>query len=238
MNFKVVIPSRLSSQRLPGKPLEMVQGVPMVIRVAQICQKVVGDDGVVVATPDQQIADICKSFSIDTFSSSSKCNTGTERLVEYASQFNFDRYFNVQGDEPMLPSRVLKAFIAQAKHSEEPVVGVSVITSQSEAEDKSVVKVAISRSRIIYASRVPLPSSVVFSSRYFKHTGLYSFSRSNLEAFSNLKIGNLEKSENIEVLRFLENRHNVNSVVVPNYGRSVDTPDDLAFVNNKEIELE
>lgn len=210
----------------------------MIIRVAQICQKVVGDEGVVVATPDEQIADLCKNFSIDTFSSSSKCNTGTDRLVEYASQFNFDRYVNVQGDEPMLPSRVLKAFIAQAKHSEEPVVGISGIASQSEAEDTSVVKVAISGSRIIYASRLPLPSSADFSSRYFKHTGLYSFSRSNLEAFSNLKTGNLEKSENIEVLRFLENRYKVNSVVVPNYGRSVDTPDDLVFVNKKEIELE
>lgn len=132
----------------------------------------------------------------------------------------------------MLTPQILNTFLSSSLELDEPIIGISSISEKQEAADPSVVKVAVSNKRIIYASRLPIPSSDSSKGLFYKHTGLYCFARHDLQSFSSAEVGELEKSENIEIMRFIENRVSVGFVLVPNYGRSVDTPGDLDYVNS------
>ncbi len=221
----------MSSTRLPGKPLEIIQGVPMLLRVARTCLDVVGLNNLTVSTPDNEIIKLCKENDIPVVKSSFECLSGTDRICEFAKEHTYSKYINVQGDEPLLTSRVLKKFLDESLRFNQTVIGVSQILEPKTVSSESVVKVAISSGYVIYASRSPLPNKLNSSEfNFFKHTGLYSYSRDDILAFNKYSPGNLETAENIEILRLLERGIPIRSVLVENYGRSVDTEVDLDFV--------
>ena len=230
--FKVVIPARMASVRLPGKPLMDIQGKPMLIRVAEKCIESVGAANALVSTPDDEIEKACNNFNIPVIKSSLDCQTGTDRMVELLSKSDAEYFINVQGDEPMVPVTVIKAFINDCLQNKESCVGYSRIYDNKYIESSSVVKVAVSNSKIIYASRSKLPiSSNANEIGYLKHTGLYGFSREDLEKFGKFTKGPLEMAENVEILRMLENRIPIRAIEVPNFGRAVDSLEDYEFVN-------
>jgi 3-deoxy-manno-octulosonate cytidylyltransferase (CMP-KDO synthetase) len=209
-----------------------IQGKPMVIRVAERCVEAIGHDLVLVSTPDLEIRDACEKHGIQSIASSSSCESGTDRLVEYAQKSNEDFIINVQGDEPMIPTSVILKFYNNAIQLSKTCIGVSRIFDDKSARSSSVVKTAFSRSRLIYASREPIPvGSEDGRAIYYKHTGIYAFTRSDLLIFGNYKRGPLEISENVEILRLIENGIEVCAIEIPNYGRAVDTLEDLDFVN-------
>jgi 3-deoxy-manno-octulosonate cytidylyltransferase (CMP-KDO synthetase) len=230
--FKVVIPARMDSVRLPGKPLMDIQGKPMIVRVVEKCIRSVGIDNVLVSTPDKQILEVCKKYSIPYVLSSIECKTGTDRMVELLDRTEIEYFINVQGDEPMVPPEVITNFINDSTESSESSVGYSRIYDEKYIESFSVVKVAVSNSKLIYASRSKLPNiNEKNEITYLKHTGLYGFTRQDLELFGKFSKGPLEKAENIEILRLIENRISVRAIEVPNFGRAVDSLTDYEFVN-------
>ena len=226
----ILIPSRLESTRLPQKPLIEFDGLPMIIKIAKTCIEVVGKSRVIVLTPNIEIIDLCTKYNVHAELSSSECQTGTDRLVNYSEENEFRYYVNVQGDEPLLSAAVLENFIVKAIELDSTVVGISELTDKSEIESGSVVKVATSKSRMIYASRAAIPfDRDGLINKHFKHTGLYVFRKEALQEFKT-KMGPLEEVEKVEILRLIENRIIVRTVEVPNYGPAVDTPQDVLAV--------
>jgi 3-deoxy-manno-octulosonate cytidylyltransferase (CMP-KDO synthetase) len=232
INPKIIIPARMKSSRLPGKPLLDIQGVPMIIRVALTCKDAVGLDNVLISTPDKEIIDVVKEYGFNSVQSSENCVSGTDRLYEYALDNQDDLIINVQGDEPMITPKIVKDFYETAVKIGKLSVGVTQISNKAEILSEDVVKVAISGDKIIYASRKPISSSCVGQKAiFFKHTGLYSFTRKDLLNFGRYKPGNLEIIEKIEILRLIERHKKVYLITVPNYGRAVDTQEDYEYVN-------
>lgn len=222
----------MASERLPGKPLLDIAGIPMIVRVAQTCIESLGVEAVTVSTPDDEIALACESHGIDVHRSSLSCVSGTDRLAEFAATYpSLEPFVNVQGDEPMLTPEVLNMFLSQLGTSGDTVVGISQMRDPSLVASESTVKVATSGGSLIYASRSPLPAQDKSGDIiYWKHTGLYSFSSAALQVFSENSRGPLELSENVEILRLVENGIPVRVAEVPPFGRAVDTERDLEFV--------
>jgi 3-deoxy-manno-octulosonate cytidylyltransferase (CMP-KDO synthetase) len=226
----ILIPSRLESTRLPQKPLIEFDGLPMIVKIAKTCIQVVGKSQVIVLTPNPEIIDLCTKHNVLAELSSSECQTGTDRLVNYSKDNDFRYYVNVQGDEPLLSAKVLENFMLKAIELDSTVVGVSELTDKNEIESGSVVKVATSNSKMIYASRAAIPfDRDGIKNKHYKHTGLYVFRKEALQEFQR-EMGPLEEVEKVEILRLIENRIIVRTVEVPNYGPAVDTPQDVVTV--------
>ena len=226
----ILIPSRLESTRLPQKPLIEFDGLPMIVKIAKTCIEVVGKSSVIVLTPNVEIIEICNTHGIKAELSSIECQTGTDRLVEFSAENDFRYYVNVQGDEPLLTPVVLENFLISAIEQDSTVVGICEISNKAEIESSSVVKVASSRGKMIYASRAPVPfDRDRLVNKHYKHTGLYVFKKEALQEFKR-EMGPLEEIEKVEILRLIENRVIVRTVEVPNYGPAVDTPQDVIAV--------
>ena len=229
---KIIIPARLGARRLPGKPLMDIQGKPMVIRVAEKCIAAIGKENVLVSTPDFEIEEACNQFGVGFVRSSLDCHSGTDRLYEFMNSCNDDLIVNVQGDEPMIPISVVRDFYSKVTRMNQTCVGISQIFDDTSVKSPSVVKVAFSNEALIYASREPIGGTGKELERtYFKHTGLYSFTRADIIKFGESERGTLELAENVEILRLVERGIQVKAVEVPNYGRAVDTIGDFEFVN-------
>ena len=204
----------------------------MVIRVAEKCIAAVGKENVLVSTPDVEIADTCQIFGVNALMSSKNCLSGTDRLVEYMKYHDDDLIINIQGDEPMIPVAVIQDFYYQISKVRATCVGISQIFDEKLISNKSVVKVAFSEGEMIYASREPISVINDLGSRvYYKHTGLYAFTRIDIEKFGSFQRGGLEQAENVEILRLVERGIKVRVLEIPNYGRAVDTIEDFTFVN-------
>lgn len=231
----IVIPARMASERLPGKPLLDIAGMPMVVRVARTCIAVTSSAVVTVSTPDAEIEEACREFDIQVHRSSLQCQSGTDRVAEFSkSRPDIERIVNVQGDEPMLTARVLSDFLAKAGRIQGVAVGVAPLTDPDQVGSNSTVKVATSRNRFVYASRAALPvQSDETHVNFWKHTGLYSFTRDSLSFFSETPKGALELAENVEILRLIENGFPVLALEIESYGRAVDTERDLTYVRQQ-----
>ena len=229
---KIIIPARLNAQRLPGKPLMDIQGKPMVIRVAEKCIAAIGKENVLVSTPDSEIEEACSEHGVAFVRSSINCLSGTDRLYEFMKSCDDDLIVNVQGDEPMIPVSVVRDFYSKVTKMNQTCVGISQIFDEASVKSQSVVKVAFSNDTLVYASREPIGGVGKEVERtYFKHTGLYSFTRADIIKFGDSERGTLELAENVEILRLIERGISVQAVEVPNYGRAVDTIKDFEFVN-------
>jgi 3-deoxy-manno-octulosonate cytidylyltransferase (CMP-KDO synthetase) len=133
----------------------------------------------------------------------------------------------------MIPISVIQNFYNQVLKSGKSCIGIAPITKNEDIFNTNVVKVAVSDDKLIYASRSPIATSIQNERvTYFKHTGLYSFSKQDLLLFGNSKPKALERLEKIEILRLIEIGLSVSTVEIPNYGRSVDTLQDLNHINS------
>ena len=231
----IVIPSRLSSTRLPNKPLAEIHGYPMIywvakrIKNANICDYVV-------ATDSTQIKVVCQKYDINVIMTSSHCKNGSERVAEVSKKLSYDYYCNVQGDEPLIDTDGVRDFIKQAKKYENTFVQAVTVTTKSE-NDHTEVKVAIDgANRIRYLSRLGIPfnrDSVVAQKQ--KCLGLYLYDKSFISFYMNLAEGYLEKIECVEQLRCIENDLSIRAVLVNFDSVSVDTAADLNYIKSFEL---
>ena len=232
-SLAIVIPARLESERLPLKPLIKFAGIPMVIRVAQLCAKTLEPENIYVTTPDNEILETCKEYGVQAIKSSMSARSGTDRLVEFAEKYEYSHIVNVQGDELLLTEKCLNKFIFDSRNSTNCTIGVAKISTESEVNKASVVKVAFSGNRLIYASRSAIPSYIYSNSpETYKHTGLYMFTKDSLKHFSYFGEGFLEQIEKVEILRLIENRIPVDIVEVDNYLFTIDTEEDVKLARS------
>lgn len=229
MNVVVIIPSRYNSSRFPGKPLVDINGLPMIIRVANQVNKVLEKKDIYIATDDERIKKVVEQYGYNCIMTG-KCLTGTDRVSECAQQIHSDIYINVQGDEPMIDPKHIEEIIDYKIKNFNSVINCMVEIKQN-IDDKSVVKVVTNeKNEMIYASRNVIPYNSDIKYRQF---GLYAFSKSELNAYYRQdKRSKLEEYEDVEILRFLDIGISIKMISFNNYYPSIDTIDDLNVIKN------
>lgn len=233
----VVIPARYLSTRLPGKPLVSLAGKPMIQRVyerARLAQRV---DRVIVATDDERIVKAVEGFGGEARLTRTDHRTGTERVAEVAAREEGELFVNVQGDEPLLDPVAVDTAVAALL--EEPAASIGTVATPiktpADIVDPNVVKTVLDfDGNALYFSRAPVPwvrdTANKLQVRHLKHLGLYVFQRDALLEYPTLPQGELERSEQLEQLRWLENGWRVRVAEVEHDAVSVDVPEDVARV--------
>jgi 3-deoxy-manno-octulosonate cytidylyltransferase (CMP-KDO synthetase) len=233
----IVIPARFGSTRLPGKPLVSLAGKPMIQRVYERAKLATLASRVIVATDDERIIKTVESFGGAARMTRTDHRTGTERVAEVAAHEKGDVFVNVQGDEPLLdPVAVDTAINALL---EEPAAAIATVATPiktpADIMDPNVVKTVLDfDNNGIYFSRAPIPwvrdTASKIQVRHLKHLGLYVFQRDALLEYPTLPQGELERIEQLEQLRWLENGWKIRVAEVEHDAVSVDVPDDVARV--------
>jgi 3-deoxy-manno-octulosonate cytidylyltransferase (CMP-KDO synthetase) len=233
----VVIPARYGSTRLPGKPLVSLNGQPMIQRVYERAKSARRVDRVIVATDDDRIVKAVTSFGGEARMTRPDHRTGTERVAEVAAHVEGEVFVNVQGDEPLLdPSAVDTAVAALLEEPQAAVATVATpIKVPADIMDPNVVKVVLDfDDNALYFSRAPIPwvrdTGSAIQVRHLKHLGLYVFQREALLEYPTLPQGELERIEQLEQLRWLENGSKIRVAEVEHDAISVDVPEDVARV--------
>ena len=233
----VVIPARYASTRLPGKPLVSLGGKPMVQRVYERAKLAQTVHRVLVATDDQRILDAVQGFGGEARMTRTDHRTGTERIAEVAAREQGDIFVNVQGDEPLIDPAAID--IAVGALLEEPPAQISTVATlirhAADIMDPNVVKTVMDfDGNALYFSRAPIPwirdTQQKVHVNYWKHLGLYVFQRDALLEYPTLPHGELEKVEQLEQLRWLENGWRIRVAEVAHDAVGVDVPEDIARV--------
>ena len=231
-----VIPSRYDSVRLPGKPLALIGGVPMVARVWQATTASGLFDRVVVATDSDRVAAAVQEAGGEFVMTSSACQTGTDRVAEAATLLpETDVVVNVQGDQPFVILEMLEALLAPyvAGDSPEMATIATPLVDEQQFADRNVAKVVRNQSGdAIYFSRSPIPNGwTVGSAAALHHIGLYAYRRDFLLKFASLPQTPLEIAESLEQLRALEHGYRVHVRQVSTRAFEVNTPAELEEAN-------
>lgn len=228
MRCVIVIPARMGSTRFPGKPLADLCGKPMVQWVFEAAMRASVAEKVVIATPDVEILDACQAFGAEGVLTSHEAPTGTDRIAEVAEKLVADVYVNVQGDEPLIFPETIAA-CAQPMLDRPELEMSSVYTSASpdEWDQPAVVKVVTDREGFaLYFSRYPIPfPRAERRSPVKKHVGVYAYRREALRRFSTWPQADIEVSESLEQLRFLDRGVRILMAEAPGTELAVDTPE-------------
>ncbi len=240
----VIIPARYASTRFPGKPLVRLLGKPMILWVAELSAKAVGQEHVFIATDDIHIAKVVKEAGYSVLMTSSEANTGTDRIAEAAAQIDYDIYVNVQGDEPLVsPGDITACIKLKCKNPNFVINGFCFMSEDEDPRSVNIPKVITNESgMMVYMSRSPLPSAKVpdnFPKRYMKQVCIYGFSRDELLAYSEFgRKSVLENHEDIEILRFLDLDRPVLMFECQPGSLAVDVPSDVSLVEESLSLLE
>ena len=236
MKILCVIPARYASTRLPGKPLKDVAGKPMICRVYDRASQAKTLSGVVVATDDERILRAVEDHGGRAMMTAKDHPTGTDRLAEVAEAYpDVDLIINVQGDEPLIEPSLVDE-LGRAFDGDAELQMATVMTPmEDEAEQKNPnnVKVVTDKNGCaLYFSRslLPYPRNDAGTPVY-KHIGIYAYRRDFLLAYAKMAPTPLERTESLEQLRALENGYKIKCIRTNARFVGVDTPEDLAKVN-------
>ena len=240
MSVLAVIPARFASTRLPGKPLVPLGGKPMIERVWNRVRQASSVSGVLVATDDERICSAVEAFGGQAVMTRSDHRSGTERIAEVAAgRKDVDIFVNVQGDEPLIdPAAIDQAVEAIEADSEVNVSTLAVpISTPADIMDPNVVKVVLDfDGNALYFSRAPIPwvrdRGGPVHAQHLKHLGLYAFRRAALLEFATFPQGDLERIEQLEQLRWLENGYRIRVAQTEHDSVSVDVPEDVKRVES------
>ncbi len=234
LNPVVIIPARMHASRLPGKPLALIHGEPMIVHVwRRAVQAAIGP--VVVACAEREIFDAVHAHGGNAVMTDPDLPTGSDRvwqaLLEIDPDKGFNAIVNVQGDLPTLDPAVIRAVFKPLKTKGVDISTlVTEITEEEERTNPNVVKAVVSMAagervgRALYFSRATVPAN---AGPHYHHIGLYAYRRKALEKFVQLPQGVLEKREKLEQLRALENGMRIDAALVDTVPLGVDTPADL-----------
>jgi 3-deoxy-manno-octulosonate cytidylyltransferase (CMP-KDO synthetase) len=230
MDILGVIPARYNSSRFMGKPLVDIYGKPMIWWVYNQVKKVKEISNVIVATDDVSIERACLDLNLNVIMTSDKHKTGTDRVAEVAERIKADLYINIQGDEPLIEPNIIKKAILPLYSDTVKVTNlITEIKNPVEVVNNTIIKVVVNENNEgVYLSRsaIPYPKGSI-KGRYFKQVCVYGFKPEALECFRNAERGINETIEDIEILRFIENKYPVYYVNVESNSIAVDTLNDL-----------
>lgn len=233
MSNLVLIPARMASTRLPGKPLADICGVPMIVQVARRAREA-GIGRVVVATDTQAVLDAVVAHGFEAVMTRVDHESGSDRIFEALGRVDAageaSVVVNVQGDLPTIEPETIRAALAPLEHEAVDIATLAVeITEESERSNPNVVKavgteISPRRLRALYFTRATAPWG---DGPLYHHVGLYAYRRAALARFVGLKPSPLERRERLEQLRALEAGMRIDVAVVDAVPLGVDTPEDL-----------
>jgi len=247
VHFRVVIPARYASSRLPGKPLADIGGQPMVLRVLDRALQA-GAESVVVATDDVRVQQAVEAAGYQALMTSPEHQSGTERLVEVAETLGWPDdtlVVNVQGDEPLIDPALIREAARQLVLHDDAVIGhagasdprprrlsVNPVTSSRSWPTKPATRCISAARRYpwprdAFAAQQPMPHEL----GALRHIGLYAYRAGFLRIYANLMSSPLERYEMLEQLRVLGHGFRISLGITPTApAPGVDTPEDLARV--------
>jgi 3-deoxy-manno-octulosonate cytidylyltransferase (CMP-KDO synthetase) len=243
--YSIVIPARMASQRLPGKPLAPIAGRPLIEHVyRRACASRART--VVIATESEEIAEAAQTFGARAVLTSADHQSGSDRIAECADRLGWGDdalIVNLQGDEPLMPSACLDQ-TAALLDADKQAAAASLywpISDAVEAADPNAVKVVVDRDgAALYFSRSIIPhprgyadldAALSSGLAWKRHIGLYAYRAGALRAFARMQPTPLESAEKLEQLRFLEHGHRiVMAKATAPIPAGVDTPQDLQRV--------
>ncbi len=250
-NVIAIIPARYASTRLPGKLLREIAGKPLILHTLGQAAKAHNVSRVIVATDDERIFRVVADAGGEAVMTSTEHRSGSDRIAEVATHLPANSIVvNVQGDEPMISSRVIEAAVDTFVSDDAADIATTCesITESDELISANVVKVATDEcGYAIYFSRSPIPypredvsgyhsleeaisSKPQILTLFRKHTGLYVYGREYLLEFAKMPQTKLEQIEMLEQLRALENGAKIRVVEVDESSIGVDTPEDFERV--------
>ena len=234
MKTIAVIPARYQSTRLPGKPLADILGKPMIWWVYQEAKKCPKLADVVVACDDERIAAACREYGMNYLMTSPDHDTPTGRIWEVSTKLDADLYLQVMGDEPLINAAAFDLILPDTLPDDPYYVSVltNVMGHPADVVDFSNQKVVTNaRREILMISRSPIPyPKGTLDFEYEKVTGIQLYSKQALAFYHETPKSLLEKAEENDMMRFIENVHTVHAIVSPYKTVSVDTAKDLALV--------
>lgn len=248
MKILALIPSRYGSTRFPGKPLVEIEGKTMIQRVYERSSSVF--EHVCVATDDNRIFEEVIRFGGDVVMTSSNHKSGTDRcfeamkIIEKRENTQYDVIVNIQGDEPFISTEQLQELVECFNDRNTAIATlVKKFSADEDIFNPNSPKVVISRDNFaLYFSRNAIPyqrgiegDKWLESFPYYKHIGLYAFTRDALASVSGMEPSLLEKAEQLEQLRWLENGFSIKVAITQHTSYSIDTPEDLNLLISKNV---
>lgn len=253
MNAIGVIPARWGSSRFAGKVLAEVAGKPIIQHVWENAKKAKLLDDLIIATDNERVVSVVEKFRGKVVYTSPKQPSGSDRIAEVVNPIDVKIVVNIQGDEPMVKAIMIDNLVTALEKDEEAEMATIVkkITDKNDVLDPNVVKVVLDRKgRALYFSRSPIPyvrgeephtsifnpmswfpDSNVGSEKlhlgFYKHIGLYAYTKDFLFTYTNLPFSKLEHAEKLEQLRALEHGFKIITVETDIDTVGIDTPEDL-----------
>ena len=241
-DFKIVIPARYASSRLPGKPLLDIGGKPMVIRVAEQAAKTSASE-IVIATDFEKIMQVAAEHHIKAIMTRLDHASGTDRIAEVAQKLNWaddEIVVNVQGDEPLIDPKLIQEVAQHLANSQDSVMATACHAIHDEASllNPNIVKVVFdANGNALYFSRAPIPyprdDAHKAKLHAHRHIGIYAYRVGFLKKYAELSVTELEKIESLEQLRVLHHGYKIGVTITQNApANGVDTQEDLDFVRS------
>lgn len=241
MPVLAVIPARLGATRLPRKPLRLLGGEPLVVRVHERVTALAVADHCVVATDHPEVADACQARGIPVVLTRSEHPSGTDRVAEVARRPEFaafDVLLNVQGDEPFVSKAALQGAVDIVRQGRAPIGTAAVPVPMEALDRRDVVKVVCTDDgRALYFSRAAIPclrepqDAALLAPLVHQHVGVYAYTRSALQQWVGWAPHPLELVERLEQLRPLAHGLAIGVAHVASAEGGIDTEDDLARAN-------
>ena len=239
MKILGLIPARHASTRFPGKPLHPIAGKPLIQHVVERCRLAKSLSEVIVATDDERIAGVVRSFCRVEMTGRHH-PSGSDRIAEVAARCVCDGVVNIQGDEPLMDPAVIDA-VAGALAGCEMSTAATALSGPEEYDNPNVVKVVVNHAgRALYFSRRTIPyvrdaangsvAEQLAAFPFLKHLGIYGYHRETLLRLVKFPLSPLELAERLEQLRALENGISIAVVQVRHDSVGVDVPADVARV--------
>jgi 3-deoxy-manno-octulosonate cytidylyltransferase (CMP-KDO synthetase) len=225
-----IIPARLNSIRFPNKILENIDGLPMVVRVGKQVQQSNLLDKVIIAVDDSEVYDIVQQHNIEVQMTSTKHQSGTDRVAEVAKQFdNEDVIINIQGDEPLIEPALIDKFVELV--DDMSTIG-STHLSMNDLSDRNVVKLCVDEDMYVtdFTRELFSGNTIDKLGGLYKHIGVYGFRQKILMKYTSLEPTKREQLNKLEQIRALDNNIKIKVLITDYDSISVDTPGGLELV--------
>jgi len=244
-----IIPARWGSTRFPGKALHSIAGKPLLRHVWERCRRAKKLDRLIVATDDFRIAEAAFDWGAEVAMTSPNHASGTDRIAEVAAKLKaFAHIINIQGDEPLVDPKLVDRLVRELQRDKklEMITAAHPFEDGNDAQSPHQVKVVVNQNGdALYFSRALIPASRNGGlqtaeretgrfgkgpSLYFRHQGIYGYTRDLLLRFVRWKTSPLERAEALEQLRALENGVRIRVVMTGSGSPGVDTPEDARMI--------
>lgn len=246
VGFCVIIPARYASKRLPGKPLVEIAGKPLIQHVHERALAS-GADDVIIATDDERVSRVAKGFGAHVCMTSTRHPSGSDRLAEVVGKMSYADHqiiVNLQGDEPMMPARLIRQVAENLEnHSAAGITTLcEPVNTATDLFDPNIVKVVMDKEGYaLYFSRAAIPwnrdafalstEELPANAEYYRHIGIYAYRAGFIREYVQWPVCPLEQIEALEQLRAMWYGHKIHvAVALESPGHGVDTPKDVERV--------